>query len=76
MSEAVKAAMSETFLKHNIPLPGVLDGRIMWYEITSEVRDQVSGTYTLDLNAWISIPSAEQHTAPANPPIGESNGQS
>ena len=57
LDEAIRAAMSEAYLRQSKPMPGMLDGRITWYEITNEGRDRESGSYFVDLNAWILLPS-------------------
>ena len=88
LGDAVKTAISEAFIQKNNPLPGVLDGRITWYEITSEGRDDRGHAYNVEVNAWVNIPK-ETTTTPAapppaqparaepqNPPSGQNNGQS
>jgi hypothetical protein len=56
LDEAIRTAMSEAYLRQNIPMPGMLDGLIMWYEITNEGLDKDATTYAVDLTAWISLP--------------------
>jgi len=55
LTEAVRAAITENYTRRNKLIPGVLDGRIAWYEITNEGRDPDSGDYIVDIEAWIPI---------------------
>jgi hypothetical protein len=61
LDEAIRAALSEAYIRQNKPLPGYVDGRIAWYEISSEDRDPESGDYVVDLVAWLTLP-VEQPT--------------
>jgi hypothetical protein len=73
MDEAVRTAISQAYLRQNKPLPGSLDGRISWYEISNEGRDPDSGTYTVDMTVWVTLP---QQPSPAAQSGGQSDGQS
>lgn len=55
LGEAVRTAITMTYNRNNKPVPGILDGRIMWYEINHEGRDPDSGDYVMDIEAWISF---------------------
>jgi hypothetical protein len=55
MEEAIREAFRVAYTERNEPLPGTIEGRITWYEITHEGRDPDSGDYVVDINAWIQI---------------------
>jgi hypothetical protein len=73
LDEAIRSAISDAYLKQSKPTPGMLDGRIMWYEITSEGWDEKSSVkdlYTMDLTAWVILPKqpATNQTTPDEQP--------
>ena len=52
-AEAVRSALSGEFTERMEVIPGVVEGRILWYEITRDQVDPENGFYVFDINAWI-----------------------
>ncbi len=64
LEEVIRAALTAEFIDNYELIPGVVDGRITWYDIDNEGRDFESGNYVMDVTAWISF--EEEELIPAN----------
>jgi hypothetical protein len=74
LDEAIRAAIAVNYIRQNKPIPGVIDGRITWYNITNEGPDPESGFYVVDVDAWVDLPVRNTTTSPQQP--AEPDGQS
>jgi len=74
LDEAIRTAISVNYIRQNKPIPGIIDGRIAWYNITNEGRDPESGLYVVDVEAWVELPVRNTSTQPQQP--AEPDGQS
>lgn len=59
-ADAIGAALRMEYTQQNIVLPGVVDGRIMWYEIMRDEVDTENGFYVFDINAWVRFENDEE----------------
>lgn len=55
LEEVARAAMRSEYTDSNRLIPGMLDGRITWYEIMRDDVDPESGDYVFDIRAWVSF---------------------
>ncbi|HEX9744738.1 MAG TPA: hypothetical protein VGB30_04865 [bacterium] len=55
LSEAVNSFLYSHYTENNETIPGIVDGRIAWHEITDERRDPISGEYVVELKAWVTV---------------------
>jgi len=53
--EAVREAITQQYTERNKLLPGILDGRITWYEVSRDEVDHESGSYVFDIEAWVAF---------------------
>lgn len=66
LRNAIRNQLNSEFTRKNKPIPGVVDGRITWYEISNEGRDPESGLYFVDIEAYITI-NANTRSTTSNP---------
>ncbi|MCX6646558.1 MAG: hypothetical protein NTY09_09395 [bacterium] len=55
LKNAARAAIRAEYTDNNKPIPGVVDGRIMWYDTVADQVDPESGLYTYNIDAWVSL---------------------
>lgn len=55
LRSAARNAIRTEYTEKNKPIPGVVDGRIMWHEIIVDETDPDNGYYVYDITAWIKI---------------------
>jgi hypothetical protein len=53
LEEAIRAYIKSQYTDRELPIPGVVDGRIRWFDVNNEMRDSESGSYIMDITAWI-----------------------
>jgi len=53
--EAARGAMRASFSGQNQVIPGVVDGRITWYDIERDERDLENGCYIFDIETWVKF---------------------
>lgn len=57
LKSAARAAIRAEFTEQNKPIPGIIDGRIMWYEVIADEVDSENGLYVYDIEAWVDLDS-------------------
>jgi hypothetical protein len=55
LRNAARAAIRMEYTEKNRPIPGVVDGRIMWYDTVVDQIDPESGLYTYNIEAWVDL---------------------
>jgi len=53
LDDAIRAYVRDKYVRQGQPIPGVVDGRVKWFDINNELRDPDSGSYIMDVTAWI-----------------------
>ena len=55
LRNAARAAIRAEYTEKNKPVPGIVDGRIMWNDIVDDQVDPESGLYTYNIEAWVVL---------------------
>lgn len=55
LQSAARNAIRTEYTENNKPIPGLVDGRIMWHDVIIDEIDPDSGYYVYDITAWIKI---------------------